>query len=150
MHAMQSLPLISEEEARGKKILIADDDRTAHIKFKRFLEKIGFEVLHAYDGTETYTIASQIRPDILLLDISMPQMDGRDICQRLKGDAETRKIRIIMVTGRDSVDDRLLGLKLGADEYIEKPCTPFYLERTIKAVIRSQDRQLGQVNGSEG
>ena len=138
MNAMNSIPLISEQEARGKKILIADDDHTAHIKFKKFLENIGFEVLHAYDGKEAYAMASQVRPDFLLLDISMPQMDGRDICLRLKNDAETRHIRIVMVTGRDTGDDRLLGLKLGADEYIEKPCTPHYLERTIRKVMRAE------------
>ena len=60
MDTMQALPLIRQEEARGKRILIADDDRTAHIKFKKFLENIGFEVLHAYDGNEALAMASQL------------------------------------------------------------------------------------------
>lgn len=126
----------NEYEMRGKRILIADDDQTAHIKFKKFLENIGLEVLHAYDGQEAYEMASHILPDFMVLDINMPKLDGRDICQRLKGDSSTKNIRIIMVTGRDSDHDRMLGFKLGADEYIEKPCTPHFLQRALRSVCR--------------
>jgi len=74
-------------------------------------------------------------PDILLLDISMPKMDGRDVCKKLKSEPGTSQIRIIMITGKDLHSDRLVGFSVGADEYIEKPCSVYYLERSIKALL---------------
>nr|MBF0223247.1 response regulator [Desulfobulbaceae bacterium] len=126
---------VEEDMTFGKKIMIADDDRTAHIMYGKTLANLGFEVLHAYDGEEAYLMAKQVCPDVLLLDIGMPKMDGRDICKKLKSDAATKNIKIIMVTGRDSEFDRLVGFEAGADEYVEKPCYPSYVERKIRSLL---------------
>jgi DNA-binding response OmpR family regulator len=119
------------------KILIADDDRTIHITFTKFLTTQGNEVLHAYDAAETLEMTLRERPDLLLLDITMPSGDGRNICQQIKADPETRSIKIIMLTARDSQYDRTLALELGADDFISKPCSIPYLDRAISKVMRS-------------
>lgn len=130
-----SFRVLKKDEVVGKKILIADDDHTTHIKFRKFLGSNGFEVLNAYDGEEAYSMAKEHLPDILLLDISMPKMDGRDVCRKLKAQPDTEQIQIIMITGKDLHSDRLVGFSVGADEYIEKPCSIYYLERSIKALL---------------
>ena len=118
------------------KILIADDDRTIHITFTKFLTTQGNEVLHAYDAAETLEMTLRERPDLLLLDITMPSGDGRNICQQLKASPTTATIKIIMLTARESQYDRTLGLELGADDYITKPCSIPYLDRAITKLFR--------------
>lgn len=130
------LTMLKQRDVTGKKILIADDDRTTHIKFRKFLTTNGFEIFNAYDGAAAYSIAREHIPDVLLLDISMPKMDGRDVCKKLKSQSDTSHIKIIMITSRDQHYDRLLGFAVGADEYIEKPCSIYYLERSLKALFR--------------
>lgn len=120
------------------KILIADDDRTIHITFTKFLTTQGNEVLHAYDAAEAMVLTLQERPDLILLDITMPSGDGRNICQQIKANPETKGIKIIMLTARDSQYDRTLALELGADDYISKPCSIPYLDRAITKVMRSK------------
>ena len=119
-----------------KKILIADDDRTIHISFTKFLTEQGFEVLHAYDGKEAMELAQEQRPDIILLDLTMPMLDGRTVCKKLKEDAETEHIKIIMLTAKDAQHDITLGYELGADSYITKPCSIHFLERSLNKLIR--------------
>ncbi|MEW6428074.1 MAG: response regulator [Thermodesulfobacteriota bacterium] len=116
------------------KLLIADDDPTVHVVFTRFLTKNGFEVFHANNGREALAMAQAHRPDIILLDLLMPEMDGRDVCKALKADPGTNLISVVMLTARDQPWDRLLGLELGADEYIEKPCDLFYLDRVVTRI----------------
>jgi DNA-binding response OmpR family regulator len=118
------------------KILIADDDRTIHISFTKSLTEEGHEILHAYDAAETMQLALAERPDLILLDITMPSGDGRNICQHLKSNPETAAIKIIMLTARDSQHDRTLTLELGADDYISKPCSIAYLQRAIGKLTR--------------
>lgn len=118
------------------KILIADDDRTIHISFTKFLTEQGHEILHAYDASEAMQIASTQKPDLILLDITMPAGDGRNICQNLKSTPETAMIKIIMLTARDSQHDRTLAMELGADDFISKPCSIPYLDRAIAKVTR--------------
>lgn len=123
------------------KILIADDDRTIHISFTRFLAEHGHEILHAYDASEAMLIASSQKPDLILLDITMPAGDGRNICQHLKSSPDTEMIKIIMLTARDSQHDRTLAMELGADEYITKPCSIPYLDRAITKVTRRRQEE---------
>ncbi|MBA3014274.1 MAG: response regulator [Proteobacteria bacterium] len=118
------------------KILIADDDRTIHISFTKFLTEQGHEILHAYDASEAMQIASTQSPDLILLDITMPAGDGRNICQQLKSAQDTADIKIIMLTARDSQHDRTLAMELGADDFISKPCSIPYLDRAITKLTR--------------
>ena len=114
-----------------KKLLIADDDETLHRLYgDSFSDE--FEVLHALDGADTLMLAVQHLPDIILLDITMPLLDGRTICRKIKGNPLTKDIKIVMVTGKGEQHDRLLGFEVGADDYVEKPATLSYITRVIR------------------
>lgn len=118
------------------KILIADDDKTIHISFTKMLTAKGFEVLHAYDGKDALRQAQEHLPEIVLLDLTMPELDGREVCKALKGKSETSHLKVIMLTAKDQQHDRKLGFELGADEFISKPSSVMYLERTINKILR--------------
>ena len=114
-----------------KKLLIADDDETLHRLYgDSFSEE--FEVLHALDGADTLMLAVQHLPDIILLDITMPLLDGRTICRKIKGNPLTKNIKIVIITGKGEQHDRLLGFEVGADDYVEKPATLSYITRVIR------------------
>jgi DNA-binding response OmpR family regulator len=114
-----------------KKLLIADDDESLHRLYgDSFSEE--FEVLHALDGADALMLAAQHLPDVILLDITMPLLDGRTICKKIKGNPRTKDIKVIMVTGKGEQHDRLLGFELGADDYVEKPATLAYITRVIR------------------
>jgi len=121
--------------AEKKKLLVADDDRMVHEIIEDFFKK-EFDVLHAYDGAETLMTAVASKPELILLDIMMPLLDGRTICRRIKDYPETKQIKVIMVTGKREQHDRLLGFEVGADDYVEKPFTLDYLNRIISKLIR--------------
>ena len=120
-------------------ILIVDDHVLLRKGIRSILEKIHDVdfVEEANDGFDAIEIARKHTFDVVLLDISMPGKDGRDVCMELKSSPETQDVKIIMFTGRDSHHDRILALKLGADEYVEKPCQFFYLERAVDGVLRN-------------
>ena len=117
---------------RKKKLLIADDEKYPHDLLTKLLPVDEFDIIHAYDGKETLRLAKEQLPDLIILDIMMPLMDGRDICNKLKNDPETKNMKIIMLTAKDQQHDRILGLELGADDYITKPCSINYLARRIE------------------
>lgn len=123
--------LRSGAETVKKKVLIADDNQMVHHLYTGCLGG-EFDLLHAFDGAETLFMAVDQLPDLILLDIMMPLLDGRAICKQLKKHPKTNKIKIIMVTAKDSQADRLVGFEVGADDYIEKPCHPEFLIRCIK------------------
>jgi DNA-binding response OmpR family regulator len=102
-------------------ILIAEDDRLLHQMYRDWLGD-AHEVLSAYDGVDALIIAADRVPDLLVLDVIMPILDGRTVCSKLRGYAKTQGIRIVMVSGRDDQRDRLLGFEVGADDYLVKPC----------------------------
>ncbi len=118
------------------KLLIVDDDQVIHLSFTKPMTENGFEVLNAYDGRQAINMVWEHMPDIILLDLTLPEIDGRDVCKKIKNSPETSHIKIIMLTAKEEQHDRLLGLKLGADEYIAKPCTIGFLERVIKKVMK--------------
>ena len=118
------------------KILIADDDSTIHMTYTKPLQDNGYEVFNAYDGDEAMAMVESHKPEFLVLDISMPGMDGRDICKELKSSPDTEHIRIIMLTARKEHFERRVGIEAGADDYLEKPCPVFYLERAINTLLR--------------
>lgn len=119
-----------------KKILVADDDRVTHVKFNKPFTEEGYEVIHAYDGKEALQMAREHMPDLIILDLTMPEMDGRTVCKELKSVPETKDIKIIMLTAKDEQFDRLVGFEMGADEYIGKPCNFMYLNRVVQRALR--------------
>ena len=116
-----------------KKILVVDDDyKTAHL-VEVYLKKDGYRVAVAHDGKEALELAGKVRPDLVILDLMLPEVDGLDVCRLLRAES---KVPIIMLTARTTEDDKLLGLDLGADDYVTKPFSPRELVARVRAVLR--------------
>ncbi|MBT5574222.1 phosphate regulon transcriptional regulator PhoB [Alphaproteobacteria bacterium] len=117
-------------------VLIADDEPN-QLELVRFnLEQADFSVITAEDGEQAVILAQELTPDIILLDWMMPNMSGIDVCRKLRSKSSTREIPIIMLSARGEEGDRILGLDVGADDYISKPFSPVELIARIKAVLR--------------
>lgn len=116
-----------------KVILIVDDEKPIVDILKFNLEKKGFSVISAYDGETGLRLAFERNPDLILLDIMLPKMDGFDVCKKVR---EKSNVPIIMITAREEEVDKVLGLELGADDYITKPFSVRELLARVKANIR--------------
>ena len=118
-----------------KKILIADDDKSIHDLLTEALRTDEYDIIHAYDGKETLQRAEEELPDLVVLDIMMPITDGRDVCKQLKSNPETVYMKIIMLSAKADQHDRILGFQLGADDYITKPTSIYYITRKITNLL---------------
>jgi len=118
-----------------KKLLIADDDPMMHDLYPQYLGD-GYEYLHAYNGMDALVLAVDLVPDLVILDVIMPMIDGREVCKKLKSYPKTKDIRVLMVTGKDGPSDRHVGFEVGADDYLEKPYSLEILARTIAKLLR--------------
>jgi len=119
-----------------QKILIVDDEPDALELVRVNLANAGFFVATAEDGDEALKKARALSPDLILLDVMLPQADGLEVCKILRRDDATRDIPIIMLTARAAEIDRVLGLELGADDYVTKPFSPRELVLRVKALLR--------------
>jgi CheY-like chemotaxis protein len=119
------------------KILVVDDQPINVQLLKRKLEREGMQVLTAYSGHEALDLIAQDKPELILLDVMMPEMDGIEVCQRLQADEETRSIPVIFVTARSSKEGKLEGLGVGAVDYITKPIDLGLPRSTAKSSICS-------------
>ncbi len=117
-------------------ILVVDDDVYVADTMQRGLQKRGHEVATAYNGIEALGLIQQQIPDLIILDISMPRMNGIEVCRRLRSDAKTKSIPIIFLTARSMIEDKIEGFEAGADDYITKPFDIQELELRIKAILR--------------
>lgn len=131
-----------------KKILIVEDEPAIHELVKYNLQKEGYSVLSAYDGSTGSDLARDQKPDLILLDIMLPKMDGIEVCKMLKSNTRTMGIPIIMVTAKSEETDKVLGLEIGADDYLTKPFGVRELLARIKAVLRRQ-KKSGSSGGKE-
>jgi two-component system alkaline phosphatase synthesis response regulator PhoP len=118
------------------RVLVVEDERDVAELIRYNLGKEGYDVVVAPTGADALEEARAIRPDVVLLDIMVPQLNGWEVCRRLKHDAETRSIPVIMVTGRVEEGDKVLGFEMGADDYVTKPFSPRELLARIRAVAR--------------
>src|SRR3990172_8481497 len=124
-------------------ILVVDDENDILTLLKYNLEKAGFKVLPSQDGPEAINTAAREKPDLIVLDIMLPSMEGTEVCRILKGREGTRDIPIIMLTAKGEELDRIVGFELGADDYIIKPFSPRELVLRVKAVLkRGQEKEL--------
>ncbi len=114
-------------------ILVADDEESIVQLTKLYLTKAGFRVLSARDGQEALETVRRLKPDLLVLDLMLPKVDGWEVCRRLRKDSA---LPIIMLTARDEDVDKIVGLELGADDYVTKPFNPRELVARIRAVLR--------------
>jgi DNA-binding response OmpR family regulator len=121
----------------GARILVAEDDEKQAELIRRYLEREGHATVVVHDGRAAIDEARRRRPDLLVLDVMMPSVDGLDVCRILRADGNgSGDLPIIMLTARSTEDDLLLGLDLGADDYVTKPYSPRELVARIRAVLR--------------
>ncbi len=116
------------------RILVADDERAITAELAPFLERSGFEVAVAHDGAEVLQMAGSMRPDLIVLDVLMPELTGREVCRRLR--AAGNWTPLIMLTQVGISGERAMSLEEGADDYLNKPFDPLELVARIKAVLR--------------
>jgi DNA-binding response OmpR family regulator len=124
----------------GEKALLVDDEQHTIELNRMYLERAGFEVLSAGDGGRALQIISSAEPDLVVLDLMLPKVDGWEVCRRVRA---TWDLPIVILTARDETVDKILGLELGADAYLTKPFEPRELVAWVKAVLRRSARAEG-------
>ena len=117
-------------------VLVADDTESVRSLFAELLAADGYRVLTACDGSAAFEAAQRYRPDVLLLDVRMPGLDGVEVCRRVKAAAETRLTPVILVTGAADSADRLEGIEAGADDFLMKPVNPLELRARVRVLSR--------------
>ena len=120
-------------------ILIVEDEKDISELVAYHLSQSGFSVITAMDGTSALEKVSKSRPILVILDLMLPDMDGKDICRTLKADPQTRGIPILMLTAKAEEIDRIIGFELGADDYVTKPFSPRELVLRVKAILKKRD-----------
>ncbi len=123
-----------------KKVLVVDDDKNICELLKLYLNKEGFETYFAYDGSEAVTSAKENEPDIIILDVMMPVINGWEACKLIR---QFSDVPIIMLTALDTTENKVQGLNIGADDYIVKPFEPVEVIARINAHLRRADKSLG-------
>ncbi len=121
----------------GEKILVVDDEANIVDLARMYLERDGFQVCEASDGVQALQEIKQQKPDLIVLDIMLPEIDGFEVCQRVRAESE---VPIIMLTARDDDVDKIVGLELGADDYMTKPFNPRELVARVKTILRRMER----------
>jgi DNA-binding response OmpR family regulator len=131
----------------SRKILVVDDDKKAAELVRLYLERDGYRVLLAHDGMEALEVARKKGPDLVVLDLMLPLVDGLDVCRILRGES---KVPIIMLTARTTEGDKLDGLGIGADDYVTKPFSPRELVARVRAVLRRTGDEVEAPSASYG
>jgi two-component system phosphate regulon response regulator PhoB len=127
----------SERSTMSKATVLAIDDERDLIELLRYnLIGEGFEVISACDGKSGLSLASRERPDLILVDLMLPDIDGFDVCRLLRAEDRTAQIPIIILTAKTNASDRIVGLEIGADDYVTKPFSPRELTVRIRALLR--------------
>jgi two-component system, OmpR family, phosphate regulon response regulator PhoB len=120
----------------ASRVLIAEDEADIRDLLAFHLERDGYEVSRARTGTEALRLAQERHPDLLVLDLMLPEMNGLEVCRRLRQDAATAGLPIVMLTAKGDEVDRVVGLEMGADDYIVKPFSPKEVVARVRAVLR--------------
>src|SRR6185503_15197351 len=120
---------------RPRIVVVEDDDQFRTVLLKR-LQSLNYEVAAAEDGLKGWELINSFRPDLIVSDLMMPGLDGQQLCQRVKSEPTLEHIYFMMLTARDSLDERIAGLELGADDYLSKPVNNKELMARIRAGLR--------------
>jgi two-component system phosphate regulon response regulator PhoB len=118
------------------KVLVIDDEKDIVALLRYHLEKAGFQCLEGVDGAMALRLVREHRPDLLILDLMLPGMDGLEVCRHLRQDAATARLPILMLTAKAEEVDRIVGLEVGADDYVVKPFSPRELVARVRAILR--------------
>ncbi len=125
----------------GKKVLVVDDDVKTVELVKLYLERDSYKVIVAYDGVEALRLARESHPDLIVLDIMLPGMNGLEVCRTLRSETN---VPIIMLTARTAENDKLTGLDIGADDYVTKPFSPKELAARVRVILRRLPDEMSQ------
>lgn len=117
----------------GKSVLVVDDEKKIVDILKSFLERDGYTVLVAHDGRTALDVARRRKPDAVILDLLLPELDGLEVCRRIRAESQ---VPVIMLTAKADEADKLIGLELGADDYVTKPFSPKEVVARVRAVLR--------------
>lgn len=128
------------------RILVVDDEPEIHAVLGKLLSKEGYNVDSAYSGEEAFQSVVEIKPDLIILDIMMPKISGIEVCNRLKADETTNDILILIVSARDTQEDRIEGLSHGADDYVSKP---FHLRSLIRKIEHMLEKKAEEDFGKK-
>lgn len=120
----------------AQRVLVVDDDRQVVRLVQSYLEQAGYQVLTAYDGTRALQLIRSERPDLVVLDLMLPGQDGWEVTRSVRGNSALPSLPIIMLTARVEDTERIVGLELGADDYITKPFNPLEVVARVRAVLR--------------
>ena len=138
----------------GERILVVDDERDILELIRFNLEREGFTVFTVDTGEAALSQTNRIRPDLVVLDLMLPGVDGTEVCRRLRHDEATHAIPVLMLTARTEDSDIVTGLEVGADDYVTKPFSPRVLVARIRAILRrrgaeadGEDRQVVRIHG---
>ncbi len=129
-----------ETDQSQLKVLVVDDEDNIVELIRLGLHYEGFQVEVASNGEQGLTLAQRMSPDLVILDVMMPDLDGLEVCRRLRSNPTTQDIPVLMLTAKDDVSDRIVGLQTGADDYLTKPFNFYELLERIKAILRRQSR----------
>jgi putative two-component system response regulator len=121
---------------RRTRVLVADDTESVRALFRKLLLAEGHDVIAVQDGAEALDAIEKQHPDIVLLDVQMPRLDGLEVCRRLKSDPATRLTPVVLVTGQSDMSDRIKGIEAGADEFLTKPVHPHELRARVASLSR--------------
>jgi putative two-component system response regulator len=121
---------------RRSRVLVADDTDSVRALFNRLLAADGHEVISASDGAAALEAVARHHPDVIILDVTMPHVDGLEVCRRLKADPATRLTPVVLVTGQTGLDDRIKGIEAGADDFLSKPVHPHELRARVRSLSR--------------
>jgi DNA-binding response OmpR family regulator len=127
--------------ASAKKVLIVEDEKDILQLVKLYLEKEGYRIVTASTGSEGLAQVRTEKPDLVVLDLMLPEIDGLEICKRLRSSPDTAMLPIIMLTAKAEESDTIIGLELGADDYVTKPFSPKTLVARVKALFRRLERK---------
>ncbi|HET9961656.1 MAG TPA: response regulator transcription factor [Nitrospiraceae bacterium] len=127
-----------------KKILIVEDEKDILQLVKLYLEKEGFRTITAMTGSDALRQVKAERPDLMILDLMLPEMDGLEVCKKIRLNSDTALLPIVMLTAKAEESDTVIGLELGADDYVTKPFSPKALVARVKALLRRLDRNAGE------
>ncbi len=138
------------------RILIADDDPLGAELLEAYLSESDYELRTASDGEQTLQLVADWRPDVILLDVMMPRISGFEVCKRLRGEAATRDLAILMITALDQPSDIERAVEAGTDDFLSKPINKTELLLRVRSLLRSRqykrelDRALAYIEGVEG
>lgn len=130
--------------APNKKILIVEDEADILHLVTLYLEKEGFRINTAGTGMHALKLVKEDRPDLIILDLMLPEMDGLEVCKKIRANPDTAMIPVLMLTAKAEESDTVIGLELGADDYVTKPFSPKALVARVKALLRRMDRNASE------